>query len=308
LLPHEGHLAGNHCPYRVERKGNGHFVSMSAREEETKKQHQFVDALGFLCQQKRTGELLVRAEGKEGEIFIREGKITHAQFGPFVGLTALLFAVTWGTGTYNFTPQQTSDQTTVEMETAEILSLLAQQAEEWHLITQEQTLNLNTVLRLLPQASGTVKLAKDEWSILARIDGRKSLEDLSFEMDLPPLDVVKAMQRFRKAGLIGIGHRRPETGSAVFGEDYLSALEKELKLAVGPVASIVLEEALKDLQAAGEPLAEDQIEILLERLSKAIPEEEKRLGFQQTVRSLTAEYAGTAGPSPKGEGQKETGG
>jgi hypothetical protein len=275
---------------------------------ETKEQHQFVDALGFLCQQKRTGGLLIRAEGKEGEIFIQEGRITHAQFGPFVGLKALLFILTWGTGIYNFTPQQTSGQTTIEMETAEILSLLVQQTEEWKRITQDQALNLNTVLSLQPQASGTVRLAKDEWDILARIDGRKSLEDISYEMDQPPLDVVKAIQRFSKAGLIGIGHRRPETGSTVFGADYLSALEKELKLSVGPVASIVLEEALKDLQVAGEPLTEDQIEILLERLSKAIPEAEKKSDFQQTARSLAAEYAGTEGPSPKEEDQEESGG
>jgi len=275
---------------------------------ETKEQHQFVDALGFLCQQKRTGGLLIRAEGKEGEIFIQEGRITHAQFGPFVGLKALLFILTWGTGIYNFTPQQTSGQTTIEMETAKILSLLAQQTEEWNRITQDQALNLDTILHLQPQDSGTVRLAKDEWDILARIDGRKSLEDISYEMDLPPLDVVKAIQRFSKAGLIGIGHRRPETGSTVFGADYLSALEKELKLTVGPVASIVLEEALKNLQVAGEPLTEDQIEILLERLSKAIPEAEKKSGFQQTARSLAAEYAGTEGPSPKEEDQEESGG
>jgi len=275
---------------------------------ETKEPHQFVDALGFLCQQKRTGGLLVRAEGKEGEIFIEEGRITHAQFGPFAGLKVLLFMLTWDTGTYNFTPQQKSDQTTIEMKTAEVLSLLVQQTEEWNRLTQDQALNLNTVLSLLPQTSGTVRLAKDEWDILARIDGRKSLEDLSYEMDLPPLDVVKAIERFRKAGLIGIGHRRPETGSTVFGADYLSALEKELKLTVGPVASIVLEEALKDLQVAGEPLTEDQIEILLERLSKAIPEAEKKSGFQQTARNLAAEYAGTEGPSPKEEDQEESGG
>ena len=275
---------------------------------ETKEQHQFVDALGFLCQQKRTGGLLVRAEGKEGEMFVQEGRITHAQFGPFVGLKALLFMLTWGTGTYNFTPQQTTDQTTIEVETAEVLSLLAQQTEEWRRITQDQALNLDTVLSLLPQASGSVRLAKDEWDILARIDGRKSLEDLSYEMDLPPLDVVKAMQRFSKAGLIGIGHRRPEIGSTVFGADYLSALEKELKLTVGPVASIILEEALKDLQAPGEPLTEDQLEIVLERLSKAIPEAEKRSDFQQVARSLAAKYAGTEGPSPKEEDREETGG
>jgi len=275
---------------------------------ETKDTHQFVDALGFLCQQKRTGGLRLRAGGREGEVFLQEGRITHAQFGPFVGLKALLFMLAWGTGAYNFTPQETSGQTTIELENAEILPLLAQQTEEWKRISRDQTLTLNTVLRLMPQARGTVKLAKDEWDFLTRIDGRKSLEDICCEMDLPPLDVVKAMQRFRKAGLIGIGHRRPETGSTVFGADYLSALEKELKLTVGPVASIVLEEALKNLQVAGEPLTEDQTEILLERLSKAIPEAEKRSGFQQNARGLAAEYAGTEGPSPKGEGQEESGG
>ncbi len=274
---------------------------------ETKEQHQFVDALGFLCQQKRTGGLRLRAGGREGEVFLQEGRITHAQFGSCAGLKALLFMLAWGTGAYNFTPQQTSDQTTIEVGTAEILPLLAQQTEEWKRISRDQPLSLNTVLRLMPQASGTVKMAKDEWDILARIDGRKSLEDICYEMDLPPLDVVKAMQRFCKAGLIGIGHRRPETGSTVFGADYLSALEKELKLTVGPVASILLEEALKDLQVAGEPLAEDQIETLLERLSKAIPEAGKRSGFQQTARSLAAEYAGTEGPSPKEKDREGSG-
>ncbi len=279
---------------------------MSAPAMETKEQHQFVDALGFLCQQKRTGGLRLRAGGREGEVFLQEGRITHAQFGSCAGLKALLFMLAWGTGQYNFTPQQTSDQMTIEVENAETLSLLAQQAEEWKRLTQDQPLSLGTVLRLMPQASGTVELAKDEWDILTRIDGRKSLEDLSFEMDLPPVDVAKAIQRFRKAGLIGIGHRRPETGSTVFGADYLSALEKELKLTVGPVASIVLEEALKDLQVAGEPLTEDQIETLLERLSRAISEAEKRSGFQQTARSLAAQYAGTEGPSPKEKDQEES--
>jgi hypothetical protein len=274
---------------------------MSAPDLGTKATHHFVDALGFLCQQKRTGGLLVRAEGRQGEIFIQEGRITHAQFGPFVGLKALLFMLALGKGHYNFTPQQTTDQASIEVTTAEVLSLLAAQAEEWKQLTQDQTLNLNSILRLLPQGSGTVKLAKDEWDVLARIDGRKSIEDLCFEMDLTPLEVVKSIQRFRTAGIIGIGHRRPETGSTVFGTDYLSALEKELKLAVGPVASIVLEEALKDLHMAGGPLAEDQIEVLLERLSQAIPEAGKRSGFQQAVRSLAAAYTGTKGLSSKEE-------
>lgn len=278
---------------------------LSAQDKETKEQHQFVDALGFLCQQKRTGGLLVRAEGREGEVFLQQGMITHAQFGPFVGLKALRFMLAWEQGTYNFTPQQTIEQKTFEMEDAEVLSLLAQETEEWKRITQNKALRLDTVLRLLPLASGTVRLTREEWDILARIDSKKSLEDISSEMSLPPLDLAKAVQRFCKAGLIGAGPPSPEKAGALFDAGYLSALEKELKLSVGPVASIVLEEALKDLQVAGEPLTEQRIEILLERLSKAIPEEEKRSGFQQTARSLAAEFSHKE-RTPQKEEQEET--
>jgi hypothetical protein len=278
---------------------------MSAKDKETKEQHQFVDALGFLCQQKRTGGLLVRAEARQGEVFLQEGRIIHAQLGPFGGLKALLFMLTWEQATYNFTPQQTSDKMTIEMGNAEVLPLLAQQAKEWQRISQDQALHLNTVLHLQPQASGTVRLTKEEWDILARIDGKKSLEDISYEMDLPPLDLAKAMQRFYRARLIGAGSPSPDKVGAHFGADYLAALEKQLKLAVGPVASIVLEEALKDLQVVGEPLAEEKIEILLERLTKAIPEEEKRSGFQQTARDLAAEFSSEE-RTPKKEEQEET--
>ncbi|OGP86141.1 MAG: hypothetical protein A2Z08_12360 [Deltaproteobacteria bacterium RBG_16_54_11] len=276
---------------------------MSEQNGEIKDTHQFAEALGFLCSEKRTGGLLIRAEGREGEVFLHEGRITHAQFGHCVGLKALLFMLGWEAGTYNFTPQQTSDQTTIEMEAAAVLSLLAQQVQEWNRITQDQTLNLNAVLHLLPQASGTIRLTKEDWDILARIDGRKSLKDISYEMYVPPLDLVKVMQRFRDAGLVGAGSRHPEKAGAVLGKDYLSALEKELNLAIGPVASIVLEEALKDLQEAAEPLTADKIEIVLERLSKAMPDEKKRVRFEQTARRLAVEFSGKP---PLKEDQEET--
>jgi hypothetical protein len=279
---------------------------MSEQNKEIKDTHQFADALVFLCSKKRTGGLLIRAEGREGEVFLQEGRITHAQFGSCIGLEALLFMLGWETGTYNFTPQQTIDQTTIEMETSEVLSLLAQRIEEWNRITQDQTLNLNAVLHLLPKASGTIRLTKEDWDILARIDGKKSLRDISNEMCLAPLDLVKVMQRFRDAGLIGAGTRYPEKAGAVFGEDYLSALEKELNLAIGPLASIVLEETLKDVEEAAESLTADKIEIVLERLSNAIPDEGKRLRFRQTARSLAVEFSGKGKPPLKEEDQEET--
>jgi predicted HTH domain antitoxin len=110
-------------------------------------------------------------------------------------------------------------------------------------------------------------------------------------MCVAPFELVKAMQRFRKAGLIGEGGHYLETASTIFGMDFLSALEKELNQAFGAIAPIPLEDALKDLEEAIEPLTKEKIEILLERLSSAIPREERRVSFQQAARILAFEFA-----------------
>jgi hypothetical protein len=227
---------------------------MKEQDLEKSETTKLTDTLNFLCSQKRTGKLLIREGDKEGEVFFSDGLITHAQSDRCVGLQALLFMLSWERATYTFTPKQTTDTRTIEMETSHVLSLLAKRVRAWSVMNKTNPLNLNAILCLLPQARGTIRLKKEEWDILARIDGRRSLKDISDEMYVAPLDLVKAIQRFRKAGLIGEGTHYPETANAILGRDFLSALERELNQALGAVAPIFLEEALKDLAETAEPL------------------------------------------------------
>jgi hypothetical protein len=266
---------------------------------------QLTDALAFLCTQKRTGKLQVSVEKKSGEVFITDGKITHAQFEQCMGLQALFFMLAWEKGKYNFTPKDTIDETTIELEANKVLSLLAQRKDEWHRIDQDYSLNRNTVLCLLPEARGTIRLKKEEWDILARIDGRRSLQEISDELYMAPLDLVKIFYRFREAGLIGEGTRYPEKAYAALGEEFLSSLERELNLAVGPLAPLLLVEALKDLEETPEPFTSDKIAILFEKLSSAIPTEESRLRFQQAARILALEFFGDEKFAPTEEYTQE---
>jgi hypothetical protein len=257
---------------------------------------ELADALNFLCAQKRTGKLHISKQGREGEVFLTEGgMITHAQCDRSVGLQALYFMHSWERATYTFTPKQTTEYRTIEMETSRILSLLAKRTREWDQIKEASHLNLDAILCLLPQARGTIRLKKEEWDILARIDGRRSLQEISDEIYMAPLDLFKAIQRFREAGLIGEGSRYSETACATFGRDFLAALEKELNQAIGAVAPIILEDALKDVEEAAGPLTGDKMEILLERLSNAIPAEESRVRFQQAARILAFASSGDEG-------------
>jgi hypothetical protein len=68
---------------------------------------------------------------------------------------------------------------------------------------------------------------------------------------------------------------------------------------------MLIEDALKDLEETPEPLTTDKIEILLERLSNAIPAQEDRLRFQQTARILAFELSGDEKLSPTEEDKKD---
>jgi hypothetical protein len=278
---------------------------MNEQGGEDKDTAQLFDVLTLLCTQKRTGRLVIGEQEREGEVFITDGKITHAQFKQCVGLQALLCMLAWEEGTYNFTPKLTIDQTTIEMETAELLSRLAQRMQEWHRINMDHPLNFKAILCLLPEASGTIRLKKEEWDILARIDGRKSLQEIADELYMPPPDLAKTIYRFREAGLIGEGTRYPETAYAAFGEEFLSALERELDLVVGPIAPTLLAEVLQDLEDAAAPLTQyRKVDILLKKLSTAIPLKGNKARFKKAFLRMAQTLTSGEGGAPESEDQE----
>jgi hypothetical protein len=251
-----------------------------------------LDALTYLCSKQRTGKILIRKETRAGEVFLVNGKITHAQFGPCTGLPALCLILAWERGAFQFTPREITDFRTIETGTDDVLSLLSEREREWKALNEQTPLNLDTVLTLLPQDSGSIRFNKEEWDLLAQIDGKKSLRQISDEMFLAPLDVFKSIKRFREAGLIGEGVSVGVEG-AVLGKEFFVAIERELHMAIGPMAPIVLEEALAALKETTTSFTANKIELLLGRLSDAITDEKQQSQFQGAVRLLLAKFLST---------------
>lgn len=250
------------------------------------------EVLNLLHTQKRTGRLIIHGEGRRGEIFLVDGKITHALVGPCVGLKALFFMLSWKRAESSFTPKESADKTTIEMKTSQVLKQLSQQMQEWAMMDEDQIPDPNSIIRLLPRARGMVRLKKEEWEVLAKIDGKKTVKQLCDDLYLPPMDLIKRIHRFLEAGLIGEAHPYRERVYTDMGEEFLSALEGELSLAVGPVAPMLMEETLRDLDEGDVPSNQQQkMGTLLEKLSNAIPEEEKRIQFQKASLALAQKFA-----------------
>ncbi|RLB05210.1 MAG: hypothetical protein DRG50_07680, partial [Deltaproteobacteria bacterium] len=165
----------------------------------------------FLCKQNSSGRLLIKGEGSRGEVFLLEGKITHAFFDCCFGVKALFSMLSWKEAEYSFTQGAFTDKTTINMDTTQLLGLMKQRMHKWELIDRGKLPSLRSIFHLLPQASGVIRLTKEEWKILAKIDGRRTLIEIANELCVAPLDLSEAILRFLEAGLIGEVPSGPKT-------------------------------------------------------------------------------------------------
>ena len=66
-------------------------------------------------------------------------------------------------------------------------------------------------------------------------------------------------------------------------EDFMDALKRELSLAIGPLAQILIEDAVNDLGQSVARFPTRRAPELVENLSREIQREEKRTAFKQSM-------------------------
>jgi predicted regulator of Ras-like GTPase activity (Roadblock/LC7/MglB family) len=75
-----------------------------------------IDLMQFPYTGRRTGELVVTADGKEGRIYYDQGSLVHACLGNAAGMEALVLMVDWIEGSFEFITDSEPPHKTVEMD------------------------------------------------------------------------------------------------------------------------------------------------------------------------------------------------
>jgi hypothetical protein len=116
-------------------------------------------------------------------------------------------------------------------------------------------------------------------TLFMELDGKKSLAVISKKTELKMSALRGAASKLLKLKLI---EQVAEAIDAV-DADFMDTLKRELSLAIGPLAQILIEDAVNDLGQSMSRFPTRRAPELVENLSRDIQREDKRSAFKQAM-------------------------
>jgi hypothetical protein len=232
---------------------------------------------------KRAGRLFLSSGTETGSIYFNDGRLVHAKSGQLEGVKAIFEMAAWTTGSYKFFIDESTDLKTINQSLEEILKE-----------TENRIRQMEKIASLIPSANAIFSLDTDikekeiilkaiQWKILSLINGERSISQIANVLGITDSDAMKVFYTLLRQGLIRESKKKDSslTGhkSAFPETPYVSALIKNLTMAIGPVAPYII---LETVSETGLDLLNDDISqraVLIETLHSKIPDEKLALNF-----------------------------
>ena len=133
--------------------------------------------------------------------------------------------------------------------------------------------------RLVRENTGEVSFDNQMLTIFMELDGKKSLATLARMTGLKMSSVREAVHKLMQLDIIEL----VEDTISALDRDFLDYLRRELSLAIGPLAEVLIEDAVSDLGYSVERFPAQRAAELVEMLGKEIHREDKQSAFKQNL-------------------------
>ena len=144
-----------------------------------------------------------------GLIYLNDGTITHAVTEDLAGEEAVYTMAVWNDGDFSFTPGETTTEVTITRSNTNLMMEAARRLDEWRVLQKRiPSADAVPVFDAPAGQRGQVSLNTQEWFVLAKIDGNRSIRQIAREAGLSAFDVAKALYGLVGGGLIRF--RTPE--------------------------------------------------------------------------------------------------
>ncbi len=84
-------------------------------------QFKVIDILRLLASEKKTGVLSLQRGKEKGEIYVDKGSLVHAICKDGIGEDAVFSILTWTDGNFNFIPNITTEERSIDKDTHSLL-------------------------------------------------------------------------------------------------------------------------------------------------------------------------------------------
>lgn len=127
-----------------------------------------------------------------------------------------------------------------------------------------------------------VNLRSAEWAIITQIDGYKSVKDIRELLSLSTDEAVSLFNELIQKELIEL-QSTDETKPNYVPAEFFAMLETELTKIIGPVAPLILEDTIMEMDTSKDHYLPERIPELIEMVSEEIVDSEKKVKFQQIM-------------------------
>ncbi len=162
----------------------------------------------------KTGMFMLVRGGERGFIYLRNGRIVHAELGSLSGEEAVYALAIWSTGDFQFSPGRETESVTIEKTNTSLLMEAARRLDEWKVLARKIP-GVEYVPVLKAREMGeAITLSPPEWNLLICIDGRRSVEDLARATRSNSFDTAKILYGLVTADLVEMRSREAAARAA----------------------------------------------------------------------------------------------
>jgi hypothetical protein len=162
------------------------------------------DVIQLVSVSGKTGAFHLDRDGEEGQIFLKDGQIVDALVGNLRGEHAVYEMAIWSTGDFTFNPGEASAEVTVHRSNANLMMEAARRLDEWRVLSRRIP-SLDLIPFFSPrEGQDQVTLSPQEWILVTRVDGQRSIEEIANLLRWSAFDVSKLLFGMITSGLVAL--------------------------------------------------------------------------------------------------------
>jgi len=157
----------------------------------------------------KTGKFTLTRDADRGYIFLKNGQMVHASVGDLTGEEAIYSLAIWNHGDFQFEPGQEPERQTITKSNTNLLMEAARRLDEWRVLSKKIP-SVEYVPELLTRENRheQITLNPQEWMIITRIDGRRSIIDIGKTLNMSAFEVAKILYGMITSELVALKKKR----------------------------------------------------------------------------------------------------
>jgi len=163
----------------------------------------------------KTGVFRLTDGAHQGNIWLHEGRIVHAEHDDLSGEEAVYALAIWRTGEFRVEAGVPSPRQSIQKSNTNLLMEAARRLDEWRVLSKKiPSVDLVPEFVILESREGQINLNTMEWLLLSKIDGQRSVKQIAAAAGMSVFDSAKLLYGLVATNLIRLRQAGPLPVSA----------------------------------------------------------------------------------------------